>query len=254
MLNISLIKYALMASMRDKLVISMLVMFVLGACLAIFFGSAAVIEKDQFTIVFAASGLRILCVLGLVLFVIFFIRRSFESKDIDFLLSRPVGRISLIISYFLAFSILCVLMSVAVTLALYAVAPHLFGMAHIVWAVSVLVESIIMVSAALFFAMYISSASNAAMVTMGFYVLGRMMGQLIGIVDSSMVDSSGFLAMALQTVSMVTPRLDLLGQSSWLIYGLADNEFGIMQVMIQGVVFCSLVLGAACFDFSKRSF
>lgn len=254
MINFSLVKYALMAALRDKLVISMLVMFVLGACLAVFFGSAAVIEKDQFTIVFTAAGLRILSILGLVLFVIFFIRRSFESKDIDFLLSRPVGRISLILSYFIAFSLLCIVMSIAVFGVVCAVAPHLFGMAHIVWGASIMVESIIMVSVALFFSMYISSASNAAMVTMGFYVLGRMMGQLIGIVDSSMVDSYGGLAMMLQLVSVVTPRFDLLGQSSWLIYGLADGDVGIIQIISQGVVFCSLVLGAACFDFSKRSF
>ena len=254
MINIQLVKYALTAAMRDKLIISMFVMFVLGACLSVFFGSAAVIEKDEFTVVFAAGGLRILSVMGLVLFVIFFIRRSFDSKDIDFLLSRPIGRIPLIFSYFLAFTVLCVLMSAAVVLVIYAVSPHIYSYAYILWGVSILVESIIMISAALFFSMYISSASNAAMVTMGFYVLGRMMGQLIGIIDSSLIDGSGALAMALQVVSVVTPRLDLLGQSSWLVYGLDGTDIGLFTVIIQGVVFCSLVLGAACYDFSKRAF
>ncbi len=254
MLNISLVKYALTAAMRDKLVISMLVMFVLGACLAIFFGSSVVIEKDQFTVIFAAGGLRILSVMGLVLFVIFFIRRSFESKDIDFLLSRPVGRVSLIFSYFVAFAFLCVLMSLSVVFVIYSISPHLFSVAHVIWGVSILVESIIMVSAALFFSMYISSASNAAMITLGFYVLGRMMGQLMGIIDASIVDSYGILAIALQLVSVVTPRLDLLGQSSWLIYGIEEAYFGLGFIILQGIVFCSLVLGAACYDFSRRAF
>lgn len=254
MVNFCLVKYALMAALRDKLIISMFVMFVLGATLATFFGSAAVIEKDQFTVVFTAGVLRILSVLGLVLFVIFFIRRSFETKDIDFLLSRPVGRVSLVTSYFTAFSLLSVLMSLAVALVLFSVSPHMFGGAHILWIVSILVENIIMVSVALFFSMSISSASNAAMATMGFYVLGRMMGQLIGIIDSSLVDGQGILAIALQVVSVVTPRFDLLGQSSWLIYGMQDAAVGLAQIIIQGVVFCCLVLGAACFDFSKRAF
>ncbi|MGH1456865.1 MAG: hypothetical protein ACRBDI_08800 [Alphaproteobacteria bacterium] len=240
--------------MRDKLVLSMLVMFALGACLSLFFGSSAVIEKDQFTLVFTAGSLRILSVMGLCLFVIFFIRRSFDGKDIEFLLSRPVGRIHLILSYFVAFSILCFIMSFAVGLCLYAVSPHLFSQAHLIWLLSILVENIIMVSAALFFSMYISSAASAAMVTFGFYALARMMGQLIGIIDSSLIDSGGGLSMALQLVSVVTPRLDLLGQSSWLLYGVPYDGFGMMQIIGQGVVFCSLVLCAACYDFSRRAF
>lgn len=254
MLNLHLVKYALMASIRDKLVISMLVMFLLGACLAMFTGSSATIEKDQFTLVFTAAGLRILCVVGLVLFAIFFVRRSFDSKDIEFLLSRPIGRVELIVSYFFAFCVLCVVMIIAVGVCLFSVGPHLFGQAHLLWLLSVLVETIIMMSVALFFSMYISSASNSAIATMGFYVLGRMMGQLMGILSSDLVDRNVVLEMVIQVISVVTPRLDLLGQSSWLLYGVDDVRFGFGFVVLQGVVFCSLVLGAACYDLKKRSF
>ncbi len=160
----------------------------------------------------------------------------------------------MILSYFIAFSILCIFISFAVGLCVYVVSPHLFSYAHLVWIFSVAVENIIMVSVSLFFSMYISSAASAAMVTLGFYALARMMGQLIGIIDSPMVDSGGGLAMALQLVSVVTPRLDLLGQSSWLLYGLSHDGFGLLQILLQGIVFCALVLCAACYDFSRRAF
>ncbi len=248
-----LVKYVLLAAKRDKLIISLFLMLFLGSSLSIFLGSSAVIEKEQFALIFTASGLRFISVLGLVLFVVFFVRRSFESKDIEFLLSRPVSRIKIIFSYAFAFSLLALLISAGVGFCIYAVAPHLFSMGHIAWIFSVMMENIIMVNTALFFAMYISSSATATMATLGVYVLGRMMGQFLGIIDSPLVDSEGPYAMALQLVSIITPRLDLLGQTSWLLYGL-ENKVNLIYAFIQGSVFSLLVLLGASLDFVRRQF
>ncbi len=252
-MSFPLVKYVLLAAIRDRLILSLIVILLLGSSLAIFLGSSAVIEKDQFSMIFTAAGLRVVSVLGLVLFVVFFIRRSFEGKDIEFLLSRPIGRLQIIFSYGFAFSLLAVLMSISVGVAVYSVAPHLFGDGHLLWIASIMVENIIMVNAALFFSMYISSSATASLVTFGFYILARMMGQLLGIVDSSLVDSSGIYAMALQMVSAVTPRLDLMGQTSWLLYG-ADSTLSMAHIFLQGAVFSLLLLFAASLDFVRRQF
>jgi len=252
-MTLPLVKYVLLAAARDKLILSMLVVFAVASSLAIFLGDSAVTEKDQFTLIFAASGLRIISVIGLVLFVVFFVRRSFDSKDIEFLLSRPIGRVKLIVSYAFAFSIMSVCVGGAVAVTLYALSPHLFSQGHIVWTASIISELIIMVNVAFFFSMYISSAASASMATMGLYVLGRLMGQLLGIIDSDLIDSEGMYAMALQLVSVVTPRLDLLGQTSWLLYGV-DNQYGILFAIMQGAVFSALILSAASLDFFKRQF
>ena len=252
-MSVPLIKYVLKAALRDKLVLSLVVLLLVGSSLATFLGSSAIIERDLFTVVFAAGGLRIVSVFGLILFVVFFVRRSFESKDIEYLLSRPLSRIRILFSYAFAFSLLAVFIQIAVGLTVYSVSPHLFGYGHLLWCVSVMVEAIIMVNVALFFAMYISSAANASMATLSVYVLGRLMGQLLGISDSTLVDSTGVYAMALQLVSLITPRLDLLGQTSWLIYG-ADGTYGLEDAIIQGAVFSALVLLAAALDFVRRQF
>ncbi len=253
MFSSPLIKYVLVAAVRDKLMMSMAVILLVGASLAMFLGSAALVEKSLFTLVFAGASLRILVVLGLVLFVVFFVRRAFESKEIEYLLSRPVSRISIVMSFSVAFSLLCVFMGVAVGVCFFAVSPSLFGYGHVVWVVSVILEAIVMVNAALFFSMYISSASSATMATIGVYVLGRLMGQLLGIVDSGIVDEHGFYSIAMQIVSVITPRLDLLGQSSWLIYGVKDS-YNLIYSLCQGTVFSFLVLLAASWDFVRREF
>ena len=253
MISVPLIKYVFKAALRDKLMLSLAIALIVGASLATFLGSSAIVEKSQFTAIFAGASLRMVTILGLVLFVVFFIRRAFESKEIEYLLSRPIGRLNIIFSFALAFSFLCVFLGVGVGVCVYAVSPQLFGIGHVLWVVSVIVEAVIMVNTALFFSMYISSASSAAMATLGVYVLGRLMGQLLGIVDSQIVDSYGVYSMAMQMVSVITPRLDLLGQSSWLIYGVQDS-YNFVYALCQGAIYSVFVLFAASLDFVRREF
>ena len=248
-----LIKYVLMAAVRDRLILSMASLFILGACLSLFLGSAAVIEKDQFSVIFSAGGLRLIGVSGLVLFIVFFIRRSFDGKEVEFLLSRPISRINLLLSLSMAFSILALILGAAIGLCVFAMGPHLFSYGHLLWVLSIVVENIIMVNVTLFFAMQISIASTAAIITFSFYVLARMMGQLLGIVDSTLVNDTGPEAVVVQFVSVFMPRLDLMGQTSWLIYGL-DGAFSFWFVAAQGIVFCLLIILAALFDFVRRQF
>ncbi len=249
-----LVKYVLIAALRDRLLLSLLVLLALGASLSVFMGSAAVMEQDRFALVFAGGGLRIASVLGLVLFVVFHVRRSFDTKDVEFLLSRPIGRAAFLLSFAVAFSLLAIVMGLAVGVTLYALGPHIFGYGHLLWITSLIIENIIMVNTALFFAMVLQSASTAAMACSAFYVLARMMGQILGILDSG----SGFLGIeampvVMQGISAITPRLDLMAQTSWLVYGVGDH-IGFIYVATQGLVFSALVLLAALLDLVYKKF
>lgn len=252
-MSLPLMFYVLMAAVRDRLILALLLMYVIGASLSLFFGSAAIIEKDQFTAIYAAGALRMIGVMGLVLFVIFFIRRSFDGKEVEFLLSRPISRLQLMLSLCLSFVILSIAMSLAIAFSLFALSPKAFGYGHILWIISVGMENIIMVSTAMFFAMYIPSATSAAMATLGFYVLARMMGQLLGIVDSPLVPDYSLPSILVQFVSVFMPRLDLYGQTSWLLYGVSA-DYGLTFVLLQGVVFTLLIISATLFDFVRRQF
>lgn len=249
-----LIKYVLTAAVRDRVTVSFLVLLLLGASLSVFLGSAAVIEQDQFSLVFAAGGLRLAGVLALVLFVVFLMRRMFEAKDIEFLLSRPIGRVGFLVSYSVAFSFLALLMGVAQGGCLYVIAPHLFDSGHVLWIVSVIIENIIMVNVALFFSMVLTSATVAALASFSFYVLGRMMGEILGIIDAgTRIYNFELLEGIMQLISAIMPRLDLLGQTSWLLYGV-DEQIGLGFVIVQGLVFTALVVLASLIDLVRRQF
>jgi len=254
MLSLPLVKYVLMAALRDRLVVSLFLLIVVGAALSLFLGSAAMIEDDQFSLVFAAGGLRFAGVAGLTLFAVFYLRRSFDNKDVDFLLSRPISRAAFILSHALAFSVIAVGMAAAVILALGLVSPTEIGSGHMRWGVSILFEFIIVVNAALFFSMVLTSAAGGVLAVFGMYVLARLMGQLLGIAATG----GNLLGLPMDglmnVIAMVMPRLDLMAQTSWLVYPDDPVAFGYGFMIAQGVFYAALLIVAALIDLRRRQF
>ena len=254
MLKLPLIKYVITAAIRDRLIIGMCVLILCTIAMSIFMGSAAIIEQDQFMAVFSAGSIRILNVLGLVLFIVFFVRRSFESHDIEFMLSRPVGRIQLITSYAIGFSAIALILGALSGVCIIALSPHLYSDGHLLWMTSLIAENIIMACTALFFSMILTSAATGTFATLGFYVLARMMSQILGILDSSKyILYDDILGSIMQVISAVMPRLDLMAQTSWLVYGMPD-DLNYAFVFAQGAAYSILIVSAGLIDMWRRQF
>lgn len=255
MISPALVTYTLKAAFRDKLLWAALVMVVLTVSLSLFSASSAVVEKDQFAIVYMASGLRMFALISLILFVVFFIRRSFDARDIEYLLTRPVSRASLILSTSVAISFLAFLAGIVLALIVYGFAFKLGETEGVLlWMLGVTAELVLMVNVALFFSMVLSSPVTAGMAVMGFYVLARMMGTLLGIIR----EPTGFvgetvLVPATKIISVLVPRLDLMTQTSWLIYG-TGNITDYVFIIVQAAVFLGLVLVATLIDLVRRQF
>lgn len=253
-MSLVLIQYVLKAAIRDKLIIAMLVLIALTVSMSMFMASSAITEKGQFLTVYASGSLRILSVMGLIVFTAFFVRRSFEHKDVEFLLSRPISRIKFVLSYACAFSILAIIIGLASGIALLLISPEILSSAYILWTASIIVEAIIMINMTFFFAMILSSAATAVMAVFAFYVLSRMMGQILGILEAGTAGPvMDGMQMAMNMVSVLTPRLDLMGQTSWLVYGLGP-DVNLAFVVIQGAIFLMLVIIASLIDLVVRQF
>jgi hypothetical protein len=253
-MSIPLIRYVMIAALRDRLLLGMALMLVLACALSVFLGSAAIIEQDRFAVIYAAGAIRGLNVFGLVLFTVFFIRRGFEARDVDLMLSRPVGRTGFILSYAAGLSLLALLLGVLSGGLVAALSLRTLSDGHWLWTLSQVGENIVMVNAALFFAMVLSSAPMAAFAVSGFYILARMMSQVLGIIDSGKLDMQHqILQTVMQGISMLMPRLDLLGQTSWLVYG-PDPQVGGLFIAGQCAVYALVLVAAACIDLERRQF
>jgi ABC-type transport system involved in multi-copper enzyme maturation permease subunit len=217
--------------------------------------------------------LRFLGVIGIVLFCCFYVRRSFESKEVEFLLSRPISRLCFLFSHAAAFSILSFLVALAITVTVSVLGkPDMTGLA--LWGVSIAAEFAIMSVASLFFSMVLTSAAGSALATLGWYALSRMMGVLLGIMSLPPPNwVFSVMGNMMELISIVIPRLDMMGQTSWLVYGaegagsiaFLPEAGGYAQAMMehlglsgfigaQGIVFTGLLLAASAYDFMRRQF
>lgn len=249
-----LVSYVLMAALRDRLILSLVLLVAIGASLSIFIGSSAVIERAQFAVVFTAGGLRFAGAAGLVLFVTFYIRRAFETREVEFLLARPISRAAFVFSHAVAFSLLAVTLAGAVTLAIAALMPPQADFSALaLWGGSLAAEFIIVANAAFFFAMVIGSAAGSAMAVCGLYILARLMGQILGVLAIPYnLPLYDILAGAMKTVSVIVPRFDLMAQTSWLLYG--PGDIGWPFILAHGAVFTGLLVAAAMVDLARRQF
>lgn len=255
MLSFQLIGYLLKAALKDRLILGYGIILAVALSLSLFMGTSAITEQDKFTLVFLAGSLRFISIFILALFTVFFIRRAFETKDIEFLLTRPVSRFTLVLSYSAALMLLSVFFAFALCLTIMILAPDRSDPSLWLWLISVMSEMIIIVHAALFFSFVIASSVNALMAVFGLYVLGRLMGQILGIIQNAIsFDNPGVEALefVMQVISVITPRFDLMGQTSWLIY--SDGVIGFGFITVHGFIFTFLFFAATYFDFRKRQF
>jgi ABC-type transport system involved in multi-copper enzyme maturation permease subunit len=256
--TIHLIKYVLLAAIRDRMLWGVVAVSLLGVCLSIFSGSASIIEQDQFVVTYIAGGVRLLSLIGLVLFVVFYTRKSFDAREVEFLLTRPISRLSFVLSHMTAFTLLSLFAAVFVAILVLIFSRSGAGPDGILlWSAGIFLEFVIVSNTAFFFSMVLSSPVSAGLSTLGFYVLARMMGGLLIIADSN--DLSGTfdvhkgLSYVMQLVAVFVPRLDLLVQTNWLMYGGVGLSDWLM-VILQGGVFLALIATATIIDLKRRQF
>lgn len=256
MISWPLVQNILTAAFRDRLVIAMVAMFVVSVAIALFFGSSVVIEQDQFSIVFLSWTIRLVTVFALVFFIIFFTRRSFETHDIDFILSRPIGRLSFILSHSFAFFFLVLLFTFMTGITLLLIPVNTIPSdGYILWLTSIFIEYLIVSHMAFFLGMVLPSSSICAMAFMGFYILTRLIGEILGIIQQGVDTPVMFIASKImEIISIFIPRLDLMGQTSWLLYGAEESSISFTVIFLQGFFFIGLLIIATFIDLRKRQF
>jgi len=249
-----LVGYILTAAIRDRLFLSLMLLVVVGVCLSVFLGSSAITEKDQFSMVFASGGLRIGGLLTLVLFTVFYVRRSFETHDVEYLLSRPMSRLQFLMAHFISLLVLSALMASVMTVVLLLMPSQATAFSCVMWGISIFIEMAIVANVALFFSLMLSSAVAASLISLAFYVLSRLMGGILGIVmEGAGTSMTVILNKVMLAISVFIPRLDLMGQTSWLVYGF-DNMADLKLIVLQGSIFLGFVLSVAFWDLKRKQF
>ncbi|NBO18204.1 MAG: hypothetical protein EBV03_03070 [Proteobacteria bacterium] len=249
------IRYILITALRDWLFIGLMASIIFATAISATLGSTAFLEQKEMTLTFAAGSSRLILMVGLIVFVCFHIRSAFDTKEIDVILSRPISRSNLVIAYWLGFAFVALLLTGPIVGIIGLIGVQ-SGSGYIAWALSLLLETFLVVALALFSSFTLRSAVTSVLATMGFYVLSRMMAFFIVTSQSGMVSGDfkfSILKYALQAISTLVPRLDLFAKSEWLIYGYNSSQDWLVFV-VQVAVFVPLLVLASIADFRRKQF
>ena len=221
------IRYILLTALRDWLFLALMIGVVACSLIAHLLGSTALVETQEMTLSYVSASTRIVIVMGLIIFACFHVRNAFDTKEVDMFLARPVTRANLVFSYWLGFAVVATLL-VLPTVGFVALQGLMDKTGFLLWTISLLAECWLAVAVALFTSFTLRSAVTSVLASIGFYVLGRMMGFFIITTKSAFLFDqqwlNAILTGALKGVSVIMPRLDFFAKSEWLIYGVKNMQ------------------------------
>lgn len=171
----SILKYILLSGTRDKLYLGLFISLIISFSLSIFLGSTALVEQQQMTTTYIAGLSRGVLVVGMILFVCLNINRSFENKEVEFIISKAISREQFVLGYLFGFFIAALLILLPLLLAIIIVTnPDLFGL--FIWSVNLLLELMIVISFAFVTSLILKNSFSSIMASLGFYIISRLMG------------------------------------------------------------------------------
>lgn len=258
----SIIRYTILTALRDWLFLGIFLLVLLAIGLSAFLGNTALVEQGMMSAAYIGGTARIIIIVGLTLFVCFHVRRSFENKEVELILTRPISRAKFIISYFVGFVVLTMMIITPIMVLLYVlsligfITINLKGL--LLWGVSFYLEASVTVALAFFAALVLSSAVFSVLFCFAFYFLARIFGFLLISINNphSVAKSSKIAAVMEQVLSFIgiaIPRFDMMSKSEWLIYGV-ENLNQISLFIGSALLYIPFILLMALFDFSKKQF
>jgi ABC-type transport system involved in multi-copper enzyme maturation permease subunit len=251
----AIVTYILLTAFRDRLFFGLLVAVYVATAICIFLGGLPLLENRESAVSYMAAAIRIIGIIGMVVFACFHVRQAFENKEIDVFVTRPLRRSQLVVAYALGFVVVSlVFISIAALPVVWYSYEQWQGL--LAWMGSLILEQALIITFALFAAFTFSSATLAVITTLGIYTLCRMSAYFMFMVENMRSRSEGvmeWMGNFLYWISMMFPRFDYFAPSRWLVYGL-ENSTALLLAITQVAIYFPLLLTATILDFRKRQF
>lgn len=248
----------LKSAKKDSLFLGMTIATIIVTMISFFLGATALVEEWEMKVVYAAGFSRLVLMLGMIVFISFYVKRLFENGEIEVILSRPISRTKIVLSIIIGFSMLFTLLMVPISLILVSILEVKIKYCA-VWILTVLLEGFMVVGFSTFFALLVASSVHGLLISFAVYGTSRVIGSFVAYIHvHSVVDTvkGGLYSISegvLKAISVVFPRLDLFGKTSWLLYG-DYTMSSLLTVFAQFAVFSAVIFFAIIFDFRRKQF
>lgn len=216
-----------------------------------FIGDLAVTERAAMQAALTGAGIRLFAVCTVCLFVITSTVREFNDKGFELILSLPVPRASYFFGKCAGFMALALVIGAAgaALLLLYSTPG-----AVLLWYVTLALELLLLVVLSLLCLFTFGNVTVSFVLVLAFYLLARSM-ETIRLVSTSPIlethaPAQEFMNWLVSAVAYLVPELHRFARSEWLVYG-ADWA-ALPGILVQGVVYTTLLAAAALFDLYRK--
>jgi len=250
----TIVWYTVLEAIRGKLfwLVAGITLFCL--MLGFFIAELAITESAMAQGSICAALLRLSAVFMVALFAINTVSQDLQEQRIDILLALRLTRAEYGFGKFFAFCLIAWMIAVCMSVSLLFFVPtdQVLG-----WGISLALELCIVVAFSLFCAISLKPMAVAIVMVMGFYVLARSINAIQLMVNTPILNNTSFtneiMRLLVDAVQMVLPNLDHFTRTEWLIYGIGDG-LSFVNILLQTVIYCGLLMSAALFDLYRKEF
>lgn len=245
--------FAWLEALRTRLpwIAAAMALMLFGA--ALFARALAITEAGRIQAGLFAAGSRFAAVFVVCAHVLASMQRENQDKVTEWLLSADITRAQYLCGKLLGYGTVALTTAALLALPLAAVAP---AGAWSAWAVSLALESLLVVAAALFCAVTFGHLMLAAAFVLSFYVLSRTMAAVVLIARSSLLDDGSWTrdaaVLVVRAVELALPDLDRFTRTAWLL-GEGAPWAELPGLGAQTAVYVLLLFAAAGFDLYRRN-
>lgn len=246
--------YTALEAIRGKLfwLVAGIALFCL--MLGFFIGELAITESAMAQGSICAALLRLSAVFMVALFAINTVSQDLQAQRIDMLLALRLTRAEYSFGKFFAFCLIAGMIAACMSVSLLFFVPvdQVLG-----WGISLAFELCIVVAFALFCAISLNQMTLAIIVVMCFYLLARSINAIQLMINTPIINNMSsaneIMRLLVDVVQMLLPNLDHFTQTEWLIYGTSDG-LSLVNIFLQTVVYCVLLMSATLFDLYRKEF
>ena len=247
-------RYTCLETVRNRLLVLLLVAAVSIFGLVEFIGELAITETRQIQAAFMSFVLRFSAVLITALYVVSSVQREFNDKTINLIISLPAPRYCYYFGKLAGFSVLALAMSVLACLPVLLYADPLQSL---LWSSSLFLELLIVIALCLFFIITLENMPLTLTAVAAFYLLSRSISTIILIGKSPLLEttdlSQHFINYVLGCIAFILPQLEQFTRTDWLVYGTGTlHHLGF--AVLQALIYLVLLSAVALFDLYRKNF
>ncbi len=238
---------------RDKILYNLVFFALLLIGASALLGTLTIGEQSKIVNDLGLAAINLVAVIIAIFVGIGLVTKEIERRTIYTILARPITRVQFILGKYLGLTFI-VVVNIAIMFAMFLGTVWLSGntiYGSLFQAVElILVETLLVMAIAMFFSTFSSSTLSATM-TLGFYVIGHLTGDLKGIAEKS---QNQLTESVLTALYYLCPNLELLNIKGQAASG-ALVEMGYqMTATAYGLLYAGLLLTGACLIFQRRDF